>query len=141
MVSSLSFSLCMCVLIHMYVYILCCSVPFIYVVGHHSWSDVQAKASSLEGCISIGPWGHLEGEPWAYNPEGRISQITVCNGSVVDSLSFQSESSNGVVVLSEKYGGPGGSRCETVSIAMFMLKDGSVQITQSQVISFIFSLD
>ncbi|XP_058217230.1 agglutinin-like, partial [Rhododendron vialii] len=91
-------------------------VPFIYVVGHHSWSDVQAKASSIEGCISIGPWGHLEGEPWAYNPEGRIRQITVCNGSVVDSLSFQSESSNGEVEWSEKYGGPGGSRCETVNI-------------------------
>ncbi|KAG5543205.1 hypothetical protein RHGRI_016079 [Rhododendron griersonianum] len=78
-------------------------------------AGIVAKASSLEGCISIGPWGHPEGKPWVYNPEGRIRQITVCNGSVVDSLYFQSESSNGVV-WSEKYGGPGGSRSETVNI-------------------------
>lgn len=136
MVSSLS--LCVCVYLYICMSVLCCSVPFIYVVGHHSWSDVQAKASSLEGCISIGPWGHPEGKPWVYNPEGRIRQITVCNGSVVDSLYFQSESSNGVV-WSEKYGGPGGSRSETVSIATFMLKDGSVEITRSSHKFYLFT--
>lgn len=130
MVSSLS--LRVCVYLYICMSVLCCSVAFIYVVGRHSWSDVQAKASSLEGCISIGPWGRLEGERWAYNPEGQIRQITVCSGSVVDSLTFQSESSKGVVVWSERHGGPGGTYCETVSIAMFILKDGSVQITRSQ---------
>ncbi|CAL5332264.1 unnamed protein product [Camellia sinensis] len=70
------------------------------------------KISSLEDCISIGPWGGGGGESWAYKPQGRISQIVVQHGLVVDSILFQSRSSDGLVDYSEKFGGPGGGRTE-----------------------------
>ncbi|KAG5543198.1 hypothetical protein RHGRI_016072 [Rhododendron griersonianum] len=78
----------------------------------------RGKVSSTEGWISIGPWGGRQGEGWAYKPtEGFIiKQIIVRHGGAVDSLLFQSETSDGSLEYSERFGGPGGTRTDKVCI-------------------------
>lgn len=71
-----------------------------------------------EGCISIGPWGGLEGESWAYKANGRITHVIVCHGMIIDSISFQAERCDGTSTLqtSDKFGGSGGNRTDKVCI-------------------------
>ncbi|KAI8549682.1 hypothetical protein RHMOL_Rhmol06G0043500 [Rhododendron molle] len=79
---------------------------------------VKVRTGSVEeGCISIGPWGRLRGEPWAYKANGRITRIIVRHGIVIDSLLFQAENSNGLALESSgKFGGPGGHLSDEVYI-------------------------
>ncbi|KAI8549681.1 hypothetical protein RHMOL_Rhmol06G0043400 [Rhododendron molle] len=65
----------------------------------------------------MGPWGGQQGEAWAYKPDGRITEIIVRHGGVIDSLLFKSESCNGFPLEpSQKFGGSGGDRTDKVCI-------------------------
>ncbi|KAI8549680.1 hypothetical protein RHMOL_Rhmol06G0043300 [Rhododendron molle] len=80
-------------------------------------SQMVKKGSVEEGCISIGPWGRLRGEPWAYKANGRITRITIRHGIVIDSLLFQAENSDGLALESSGiFGGPGGHLSDEVCI-------------------------
>ncbi|XAR61765.1 hypothetical protein NMG60_11016276, partial [Bertholletia excelsa] len=59
-----------------------------------------------EGCVSLGPWGSKDGEPWSYIARGGVSQILVHHGYVIDSIVFQSQTGDGSLEYSDKFGGP-----------------------------------
>lgn len=65
----------------------------------------------------MGPWGGQQGEPWAYKPDGRLTEIIVRHGEAIDTLLFKSESCDGFPVEhSQKFGGRGGNRTNKVSM-------------------------
>ncbi|KAJ0776776.1 putative jacalin-like lectin domain-containing protein [Helianthus annuus] len=54
----------------------------------------MGSTSDFEGLITHGPWGtFFQGEEWAYKPKGSIEKIIVQHGEAVDSITFQSNSS------------------------------------------------
>ncbi|KAH7833005.1 hypothetical protein Vadar_002269 [Vaccinium darrowii] len=80
-------------------------------------APTQGKISGEKGWISLGPWGGRDCEYWAYKVDGPIMQITVRHGTVIDSILFESKSSDGLVIRSsKKIGGPGGPKFETFCI-------------------------
>ncbi|KAH7834204.1 hypothetical protein Vadar_013758 [Vaccinium darrowii] len=80
-------------------------------------APTQGKISGEKGWISLGPWGGRDREYWAYKVDGPIMQITVRHGTVIDSILFESKSSDGLVIRSsKKIGGPGGPKFETFCI-------------------------
>ncbi|KAK9073476.1 hypothetical protein SSX86_007800 [Deinandra increscens subsp. villosa] len=68
--------------------------------------DLQGSTFDLEGCIAYGPWGGSEGNNWVYLPKGFIQKmkITVRHDAAVDSISFQTNCSNGETQSSSNFG-------------------------------------
>lgn len=57
---------------------------------------MQGCNGDEERCISSEKGGGKKGEYWAYKADGPIMLISVCYGEVIDSITFQSKSSDGV---------------------------------------------
>ncbi|KAH7850537.1 hypothetical protein Vadar_034572 [Vaccinium darrowii] len=88
--------------------------------GRRSFVVATVKNGGVEdGCISIGPWGRLVGEPWAYKADiGRVTHIIVRHGVIIDSISFQAESCDGFKPdeSSDRFGGSGGHLTDKVCL-------------------------
>ncbi|KAK1555206.1 hypothetical protein Q3G72_023347 [Acer saccharum] len=68
---------------------------------------VQENSSNLaSNSIKVGPWGGPGGDQhWSFKAKVAITEIIICNGWVVDSVSFVGIDENGEIHYSKKYGG------------------------------------
>ncbi|KAK9073477.1 hypothetical protein SSX86_007801 [Deinandra increscens subsp. villosa] len=80
------------------------------------YETLSGSSVDLDGCITHGPWGGLEGYNWFYLPKGVIQKmkITVRHYTVVDSIEFQTKCSN-VEAQSSSFG-EGGRIVDQISI-------------------------
>ncbi|KAK1555537.1 hypothetical protein Q3G72_027845 [Acer saccharum] len=71
---------------------------------------VQENSSNLaSNSIKVGPWGGPGGDQhWSFKAKVAITEIIICNGWVVDSVSFVGIDENGEIYYSKKYGGDRG---------------------------------
>ncbi|KAI3762854.1 hypothetical protein L1987_53296 [Smallanthus sonchifolius] len=71
----------------------------------------------FEGCKTHGPWGFSEGNRWVYMPPGFIKKIRIIvkYGEAVDTIGFQTKSSEGGVKTSS-FGSKCGQKTDTICI-------------------------
>lgn len=72
--------------------------------------------------IRIGTWGGSGGGNWAFIPDGRITNISIRSGSIVDAISFTFTDGSGNTYRSVNFGGNGGILHEV--IALISLRGG-----------------
>ncbi|KAH7841879.1 hypothetical protein Vadar_001918 [Vaccinium darrowii] len=90
----------------------------------------KGKISREEGWKSLGPWGGKDGDYWDFKVDGPMMQITVRYGLVIDSIFFESKSSDGHVIgSSKKIGGPGGHMTKTFCIESSVEQLSSIDLT------------
>ncbi|KAK1412852.1 hypothetical protein QVD17_34406 [Tagetes erecta] len=58
--------------------------------------------------VRIGAWGGSGGGHWSFIPNGRITNISICSGAIVDAISFTFIDVNGNTYQSVNFGGSGG---------------------------------
>ncbi|KAF5784291.1 putative jacalin-like lectin domain-containing protein [Helianthus annuus] len=68
----------------------------------------KKKKKMADQGVRVGPWGGSGGGPWEFIPDGRISQISIRSGSVVDAIYFVFTDRSGNNYRSLHFGGPGG---------------------------------
>ncbi|KAF7123449.1 hypothetical protein RHSIM_Rhsim12G0045300 [Rhododendron simsii] len=80
-------------------------------------SVAKGKIKGEEGWISFGPWGGNDGVDWTYKANGPIMQIRICYGEAINSVLFQSRSSDGFIIgSSEEFGATGSHTTKTFFI-------------------------
>ncbi|KAK9280443.1 hypothetical protein L1049_014134 [Liquidambar formosana] len=77
----------------------------------------KGEHGCLEGCISMGPWGGPGGSNFSFFVKGGIKQIVIAHGLVIDSIIFKGDNGDGVLEESNKFGGNGGGKTDTIDIA------------------------
>ncbi|KAL4559458.1 hypothetical protein LXL04_031596 [Taraxacum kok-saghyz] len=81
------------------------------IVGFHGGRYIHFKRMHN----TLGPWGLSLGKEWTYIPEGFIKKIRISHGTVVNSIEFHTECSDGATKKS-LFGGEGGKRTDTIII-------------------------
>ncbi|KAK9279808.1 hypothetical protein L1049_013490 [Liquidambar formosana] len=71
----------------------------------------MGEPHSLEGCISLGPWGGSGGNKWSFSVNAGIKKIVVVSEKAVNSILFQI-TDNGKEYPT-KFGGRGGKKTDT----------------------------
>lgn len=70
------------------------------------------------GLVKIGPWGGNGGRPYDIMvPPQCVKSMTICSGTVVDSIAFSYNDHNGRHHTAGPWGGHGGSN-QTVSVSL-----------------------
>lgn len=70
------------------------------------------SSSSIEACITHGPWGGSNGKEWVYMPESFIKKITIVHAGVIDRIRFQSDGETQTAI----FGGNGGNKTDKICI-------------------------
>ncbi|TXG52224.1 hypothetical protein EZV62_021393 [Acer yangbiense] len=69
--------------------------------------SLNENSSKLADSIKVGPWGGPGGDQhWSFKAKAGITEIIICHGWVVDSVSFASIDENGKIEYSKKFGSP-----------------------------------
>ncbi|KAI3513208.1 hypothetical protein L1887_20535 [Cichorium endivia] len=84
----------------------------IYSSGYRHRETMGGSSSSIEACISHGPWGGSNGKDWVYMPESFIKKITLVHAGVIDRIRFQSDGETQTAI----FGGTGGNKTDTICI-------------------------
>lgn len=75
------------------------------------------KQSGIEKAISVGPWGGQDGITFDDGVYSTVRQVVITHGAGVDSVQIEYEK-QGVSVWSNKHGGHGGLKTDTVSSSL-----------------------
>ncbi|KAK2652882.1 hypothetical protein Ddye_012738 [Dipteronia dyeriana] len=87
-------------------------------------SSGQGQIENTE--VKAGTFGGQGGKEWNYKQNGAITEIKICHGRVIHSLSFKSVDKNGKSTYSDRFGGEGG---DTDLITIFWPREYLISIS------------
>ncbi|XP_076897250.1 horcolin-like [Bidens hawaiensis] len=63
------------------------------------------SSTSKRKSITVGPWGGKGGGPWTFKPDGRITQLNIRCGYIVDAIYFNYMDGSGETRQTDRFGG------------------------------------